>query len=298
MVNGPVRARLQVTPDSVPLSELVDLVLEVDHEPGVEIVMPPLGDEFGEFVVRDFQQPLPAAQGGREVLVHRYRLEPKQTGRWQIPPLAIRFTDQRRGEGNARQTLSTESLTVTVSSILSDKVPTLDDLQPMSAPVELSPPLDWLWWTAIGIVVFAAVVTAAMFLPRRPTNLRQKVESPYALALLEFEQLVDDGSQQHDVKHFYAELTGIVRRFIERTKGIRAIEQTTDEFLRETEKNRAFNYAQRKRLADFLSAADLVKFGGHQPAAADVKAMLQTARLFLEDSREQEPTVAEAEAKA
>ena len=43
----------------------------------------------------------------------------------------------------------------------------------------------------------------------------------------ELHQLSHSGLADSDVKRFYVELTAIVRRYIERTTGIRAPEQTT-----------------------------------------------------------------------
>ena len=67
------------------------------------------------------------------------------------------------------------------------------------------------------------------------------------------------------VKEFYLRLTGIVRQYVEDTTGIRAPEQTTEEFLRDMRSSAAFPPERSVRLAEFLEAADLVKYAGQQP---------------------------------
>jgi hypothetical protein len=83
------------------------------------------------------------------------------------------------------------------------------------------------------------------------------------------------------VKGFYVELTGIVRRFIERTTAIHAPEQTTEEFLREIGSGAAFTRDERQRLKDFLESADLVKFAAHQPQFVDVEEAFRRAKVFV-----------------
>ncbi len=67
------------------------------------------------------------------------------------------------------------------------------------------------------------------------------------------------------VKEFYLRLTGIVRQYVEDTTGIRAPEQTTEEFLRDMRSRAVFPPERSARLAEFLEAADLVKYAGQQP---------------------------------
>jgi hypothetical protein len=105
--------------------------------------------------------------------------------------------------------------------------------------------------------------------------------SPQELAYLELQRLVEAGLSQHDVKQFYVELTGVVRRYIERTTGIHAPEQTTEEFLHEISGGSVFSLAERERLAAFLESADLVKFAAHEPLAQDMEETFDRAKRFL-----------------
>lgn len=111
--------------------------------------------------------------------------------------------------------------------------------------------------------------------------------------------LAHDRLAQRDVKRFYVELTGIVRRYIEQTTGVRAPEQTTEEFLREIGRSkRVISQGEESpregvsrdwlvaptlvsALKDFLESADLVKFAAHQPQEKDIAGSFERAERFV-----------------
>ena len=90
------------------------------------------------------------------------------------------------------------------------------------------------------------------------------------------EQLPTHGRFQE----FYLRLTGIVRRYIEETTGIKAYEQTTGEFLTMRWPD-AFSPERAVRLADFLEAADLVKYAAQSPDVPQIDLAIARAREFV-----------------
>ena len=80
---------------------------------------------------------------------------------------------------------------------------------------------------------------------------------------------------------FYVELTAVVRRYIERTTGILAPEQTTEEFLVEISRKETFRPEERGRLKHFLESADLVKFAAHEPRKEDLEESFERAKVFV-----------------
>jgi hypothetical protein len=83
------------------------------------------------------------------------------------------------------------------------------------------------------------------------------------------------------IKEFYLRLTGVVRQYIEDTTGIRAPEQTTEEFLRDMRSQSAFPPEQSVRLAEFLEAADMVKYAGQQPQSDQIGEAILRAQEFV-----------------
>ena len=105
---------------------------------------------------------------------------------------------------------------------------------------------------------------------RRPIEPRRQTPEEIAqaaLAILLAENLPGRGL----IKEFYLRLTGIVRQYVEDTTGIRAPEQTTEEFLRDMRSHAAFPPERSVRLAEFLEAADLVKYAGQQPEQGQIE---------------------------
>jgi hypothetical protein len=111
--------------------------------------------------------------------------------------------------------------------------------------------------------------------------------TPQEIAFLEFKKLLESGWIDIDIKLFYTELTGIVRRFIEGTTGIRAPEQTTEEFLWEIKDSQDFAQEDRTKLKAFLESADLVKFAAFKPGKAEIEESFQRAKVFVGLEREE-----------
>ena len=80
---------------------------------------------------------------------------------------------------------------------------------------------------------------------------------------------------------FYVELTLIVRRFIEDEHGIKAPEQSTEEFLYSLTNHSTFDKPTRDQLTQFLNQADLVKFAKHHPTVSDASDAQQEAQRFV-----------------
>ena len=180
----------------------------------------------------------------------------------------------------------------------------------MADPVALPPrPLPaWVWWTAGGAAL--ALLLLAGLLLRRKKRLAEQavVRTAEEIALAELEALM--GAQlpeQGLFAEFYVRLTGTVRRYIERTTGLHAPEQTTEEFLRALRGDVRFEPQQARRLEHFLEASDLVKYAGQRPEAREIHEAFRRAqefvglaaggRLLVKESKESEPLTAEGKSR-
>ncbi len=283
---GPVKFSLEVSPKEPRLSDEPTLTLTIRAEPGVRVEKPPFGQAMGDFVIRDFYEPVPDIDDGAEVLQQVYTLEPTRAGKLTIAPIAVRFYDERASGDQQEHTIESEALTVEVSSIFGDDVPSLANLRPAADPVELpvNYVANWLWVGAVAGALLAAAI--AVWQIRRGRGVSERQLSPQELAQLELDRIVDGKLAESDVKAFYVELTGVVRRYIERSIGVNAPEQTTEEFLRQIVDDAIFADEEQLRLKGFLEAADLVKFAAFEPDAADIESSLERARMFIQLQRE------------
>ena len=279
---GPVRVTVEVDPAKARLSDEPTLTLTIDYETGVTVQKPPFGESMGDFVIRDYREPMPKIDGNRETLRQIYTLEPTRTGELAIWPISVTFTDTRPDGDGKEHTIETEGLNVEIASVLDSQSPSLGDLRPMTGPVELKHSESNRIWGFVAFLVVVGGAVAVWYLRRRRRKRVEEVPlSPRELAFLELERILANNLVEEDVKLFYVELTGVVRRYIERTTGILAPEQTTEEFLHEISLKATFPAEESKRLKQFLESADLVKFAAHQPRKEDLEESFQRAKAFV-----------------
>ena len=280
---GPVRVEVTVEPHPARLSDEPTLTVTIDYQRGVDVEKPPFGESIGGFGIRDFREPLPETGGDREIIRQIYTLEPTQTGKLQIAPITVAFTDNRDNGDGKKHTVETEALEVEVKSVLESELPSLDDLEGIAGPVELPKPQqssDAGWWILLMLTIVEAVLIA-IWLKRRRKAVVERTYTPQELAYLELQQLIRANLSETDIKEFYVQLTGIVRRYIERTTQIHAPEQTTEEFLRDIANGSSFSRDEQTRLKLFLESADLVKFAAHEPTNADIEETFERAKVFI-----------------
>jgi hypothetical protein len=280
---GPVKLFVRVSPREPRLSDLVEMDVRVESQPDVDIKPPAFGQAVGDFLIRDYSE-RPAEAAAKNVRRFHYQLEPTQAGKHLIRSVSIEFVDkrptsERRGEPAL---VETDPLEVNVTSEFGDGAPSLANLEPMlpPQPVPQSSAIGWL--VALGVAVLVAIVAIVLLRrrKRRPIEPRRKTPEEIAqaaLALLLAENLPGRGL----IKEFYLRLTGIFRQYVEDTTGIRAPEQTTEEFLRDMRSRAAFPPERSVQLADFLESADLIKYAGQQPEEGQIDQAIARAREFV-----------------
>lgn len=290
---GPVSLTVRAEPAGVTVGEPLQLVIEVVAAEGVEVTMPqPPDGELGAFAVRGTQTPpdVPVADGRRHR--HTWTLDTFAAGENEIPGVTVTFVDGRPGRqtptGPVRGELASDPLTVNVRSVLAVDEPE-QDLRDIKTEVRdfLGPDLASLWPLALVVIAGLVVAILAMILTRRrrTIHLEAAVIAPgdwarVRLDELERRQLVEQGL----IHEFYSRLSDIVRQYLERRFELMAPERTTDEFLREAGRSDALAADHKQLLADFLRAADMVKFALHEPSATESGLALSAARGFVEET--------------
>lgn len=182
-----------------------------------------------------------------------------------LPPLAIRL----RGGGKAL----TNPLQVVILP-----TPSPDDLVDM-APIEdiRHEPTRWTdYWPwavgALGILLLLGLLfwQAARLGRKKKAAVSRSIEiPPHTLALRRLEALTDKRLwQQGRVKDYYAELTHILRQFLEQRYHIPALESTSDILLDRLSHTAFFSENQLFALRELLTQADLAKFAKSEPPTA------------------------------
>ncbi|MGD9126326.1 MAG: hypothetical protein PVH19_03020 [Planctomycetia bacterium] len=279
---GPVRVTAEVTAGEVSLSDRPKLVVTIDHEPNVEVKMLPFGERIGEFRILEENDALPQVKENRDVVRRSFTLEPLTTGRQEVWPVMVDYVDHRPGSDPQTYTIETKPLFVTVTSVIQSDNPVLNELR-RSEDLQRLPFSYMLFIIGAGVGFMIVLIGAGLWIwyRRRQQIIMARALTPTDLAAQELDALVTSGLAEHDVKEFYVGLTGIVRRFIERTTGIRAPEQTTEEFLREVSQRDSFDPNENRRLKSFLESGDLVKFAAYMPENDAITNSIDRARVFV-----------------
>jgi len=267
-------------PPQAHLDREIWLRIRVSSPTNVFVSIPPIEDRLkGLSQLRRFEHS-PVTSQGRVTREISFWLAPQLSDEYRLGPMAILFRD-------AAVTPAREGWFPTRPFVL-PLAPLLD----AAVPGKIAPPVGprWVRPAARTMVVYvlASVLLIGLtaILWRLGRRIRREVElrrlSPRERALREIEDLLArDLPGRARVKEFYLEITRIVRQYIERSHGVRAPEQTTEEFLGAILQNPRFDPLSVKRLKEFLTAADLVKFAAFIPDQPALAHTTSTAREYI-----------------
>ncbi|MBN1556898.1 MAG: hypothetical protein JW951_01985 [Lentisphaerae bacterium] len=277
----PADITLSASPQRVHLDRDLVLTIRVEAPCGVHVALPPLDGRLDGFLLNGVYDEEPERTDGHTVWERRARLTPLLSETYRLAPLAVRVTDRRVDPPRVSWTRA--------GPLAFELVPPVDgdpgaDVQTGLDPVWIAPAFRTVLFYVLAALAGAAVLILGGRLLRRLHRRAVLARlSPRERALRALDALLrETGPSPNRLKEFYIALTRIVRRYIEAQHGIRAPEQTTEEFLAAARRNPDFSPAVLDRLGRFLEAADLVKFAAHRPDPAAVSQAVATARAYIE----------------
>ncbi len=89
-----------------------------------------------------------------------------------------------------------------------------------------------------------------------------------------------------NAKAFYTDLTGILRRYLERQFNIEAEEMVSSEILDAIDR-KSFTSSSRSKIEPVLRLSDYVKFAKYKPLPGDFEESLSNSIQFVEETRPQ-----------
>ncbi len=290
---GDIKLEVSLDHRHINSAQFFNLVLQVEGPENYTFELPNGEDEgqFGDFIIAGGNKSKPILNGKVISQKQSYLLEPEKTGEFKLPPITVSAWEKDKDEAPVIE-LSSDEISLTVESLLAPgEKPKLADIEPPVAE-----PVNWLLWAGIAAGVLI-VLFIAWFLwrHRKPKKeMQPPAIPPYLLALQAIEILNNKNLPAKGMtKDFYAELSGILRQYIEGHFGLRATEQTTEEFLAglgslaapQSVGAGAGLLPEHKRiLRDFLTHSDLVKFAEYQPNLEDIDSAITLCRKFINDT--------------
>ena len=283
---GPVSIKLEATSVKVNPAEDFLLTVTVEAPAHLTVTLPDLRDRFSGFATAEDYATQPETANGRTRQAFRWRLTPEPAAeRYRLAPFAAETLDTRLSPPQ-RASFATKPVLFPAPgarpAVTGD--PEVDP-QPEWIPPTAKTVTLWVLFAAVGAATLAALLFGLTRLSRRVREYRM---SPVERAMAELKRLLSRNLPGRGLyKEFFIELTMVVRRYIERTHGIRAPEQTTQEFLEAASRDARFTPEVLAQLRTFLESADLVKFAGQEASLAMTDDATAKARSYIEsDSSE------------
>jgi hypothetical protein len=155
-----------------------------------------------------------------------------------------------------------------------------DEIEDIRPPIAGGPSL----WLVIFLATLLLLAVVAYFLwPNpKPRIVQPPLPRDAAMRRLKGAKSRISTDSGYD---FSIEVSDILRSFIEQQFGIKAVRQTTIEFLSEASQNPHFDLAQKERLRQFLVACDSIKFARVAVGPADSEVLLEQASAFVEEAK-------------
>lgn len=289
---APVELIVRLSESTIDLSELLMVTIEVQFKEGVQVLPPYLSESVYEpLVLVKPPKNETVWSEKRQRMIHRwsYTFEPWSSGNFSLKPFSIHFRlDSEKSDDLSKwpvYAISSESIAYSVTAITTEE---LDDIKPIKGMV-YPPYRYWIPVTAALAVIAIGIVAYGLIRIREGRTPGLETTGPsidnYAEALsrldtLEQKQLVE----QSAFNAFHTELSTILRDYLEKHLGLKAREQTTQEFVQDIVDRRRFTSSQRRELEAYLELADLVKFASFQPGSDISLNALNSVRSFIQST--------------
>jgi len=277
----------QVNRNEILLGDKLIYSLIVKSRDDIEIDFPQLrGDDLAGFTVKDFGL-RKSNFLGRRVFRQWYLLVTYTSGEHTISAGVIKYRLKKNSEWKI---IEVAPVKVRVKSLLAGKRH-YDDIRDIKGPKGLVH-YGWLS-TIIGVIlVFLSVVSLVWFSRKTQKIVSSQDSLPAhiiayeALERLRKKDLIKNGK----IKEYYAELSDIVRHYLEDRFNIRAPRMTTEEFLFKMRDENVLSSQQKGLLKDFLLSCDLVKFARHTPGEKEADLAFSCAKTLVDQTKKEEET--------
>ncbi|MDD3296760.1 MAG: hypothetical protein PHU64_05300 [Candidatus Omnitrophica bacterium] len=270
-----VQVKAYVDNNKVYIGDTVKYILECKPARALEVEFPEAGDKLGDFSVRE--QSLK-----RKGFQKQYHLVSYKPGVFTIPALSVRYRFNNNSEW---QDIQTDKVIVEVASILGE-AGDISDIRDIKGPFIASTGMSW---PLIIVLMMIAVAAAAYFIfqnRHRALPKDEVVKSAHEIAYEALEELKRrDYLKLGKIKEFYAELSFIIRVYLENRFNLRAPEMTTEEFLNTLRQNDFLSGKYKNLLKEFLSHCDLVKFAKYGPSTEETAKTFDSAIKFVDQTK-------------
>ena len=272
---------------SIWIGEQTNFVITLEQPEDMHVSFPALSDTLsGEIeILYSIPPDTLKIDNNKLRIINRYRITSFEPGDHKIKPLPfVFFIDEDE------KVLYTSRASLKVLSPEIDETAEIYDIKaPFDIPVGI---FEVLRIVLPGILILFLFWFLFRYFKRKKENQpfiksEKPPEPAHYIALRELKQLREASLwQQGLIKEYYTRLTEIIRMYIERRFRIAAMEQTSEEIMRELTQQEVLSKEMNGLLQDCFLISDLVKFAKANPGQEDHEKCLNTAFRFVKETFE------------
>lgn len=288
-----VSIKAELDTNAIVIGDQINLTFEVLKSKDYHIDFPVFNQKITENIDVLSASPIDSSDIDNDKILLRQKLliTAFDSGLYYIPPIPFVLNSNEYSD-----TLFTGANYLEVFSVPIDTTGTIRDIKALyKAPVSISEIYPYILLTLfLALATWFLVYYYKRRKDNKPVFSRVKPEEPaHIIAIRELDRVKAEKLwQKQQTKEYYTRLTNIIRMYIERRFGIKAMEETTEEILHEFDSKIADKNINIIILKELLSLADLVKFAKEQPLPEENLNHLENAYVFVKETRikpEEEP---------
>jgi hypothetical protein len=279
-LQGQARLRSDVDTTLVTVGDRITLTASVEHDAGATVLWPDSLD-LGAFEVVEARVLPTTTENGRAVSTAEFSITAFELGALELPSFDVELL---HADGQ-REVFATDRFGVEVTSVGSDEGGDIREIRgPLAIPLSA---LSLALWALLLVVLGAALWAAYRRwrdsrVPPVPVEIGPPPRPPHEVALEALERLEASSLLElGEVKQYHIEASDILRRFVEASFGVPALEMTTWEIMEGLERVEAPGEA-RVQLRRLLDQCDLVKFAKVRPDAEASRGLVGLGRTVVE----------------
>ena len=273
-----ISVRASVDKKTIAIGDRVTYTLEVTASRGTQVQMPLFRDGFiGDFEIKDLSSKMVDHLFGKRSLRNKYIITVYSVGKKEIPQIEVKYKLKAAKDWVSKKT---PAFTITVQSVLPKEMPL--DIRDIKGPAHF---FEVNWFLVGGGLLLIIVLIGALILYRKISQVKP-IRLQHETALEELEAVRAQLIRSGDIKEYFVGVSDCIRRYIERVFKLKAPEMTSEEFLNSLRDSTVLSVPQKDLLKGFMNACDMVKFAKYTPTSTETEKLYDTAKNFIEETKE------------
>ncbi len=266
------------------IGDKIKYTIFIEKDKDIEIEPFVFGQNLGNFAIKDFGS-IRSAFFNKEKISQWYILDTYITGKTTIPKVTVKY--KRKNDKDWSQ-IEAGEVPIEVKSILDD-APNIQ-MRDIKDPVALPSRINKYFVLACLLLLVISGLSAGYFLKKNKKGDTIPKKPAHEIAYEQLEALrIKDYIGKGLIKEYYTEVSDIIRHYLENRFRLKAPEMTTEEFLVSAKDAAELISEHKNLLKEFLLCCDLVKFAKYAPALDEVNSIFDSAKHFIDQTKENEP---------